>query len=155
MTDIIGCFKYNVFKLDEENIYRFFEVKYLNTEMVIRNVKSYVLSMPDNSPFTILMVLGDLEMKNNLIKQIDPLYKIESTLQRQQDALEKIKKLDLENNVSTKNNTGTPNTLEKTGIEVKNDDLNPNTSETPVIEVKNDDLNPNTSETLIIEAKNE
>ena len=79
------------FILEEKPEYKFFEVKAETTDMVISNVKTYRIVMPPNTKETYLLIIGDLQMKTGLIRQIDPAYKIDKVLKEQNDFLEQIK----------------------------------------------------------------
>jgi uncharacterized protein YbjQ (UPF0145 family) len=79
------------FSLTEKPEYKFFEVRAETTDMVISDVKTYEIIMPINTKETYLLVLGDLQMKTGLIRQIDPAYKSEKVFKEQNDFLERIK----------------------------------------------------------------
>lgn len=79
------------FVLREIPDYKYFEVKAQITDMVIDNVKTYELIMPDSIKEKYLLLLGDLQMKSGLIKQIDPSYGGDKVLQEQSDFLNRIK----------------------------------------------------------------
>ena len=79
------------FTLVERPEYKFFEAKVDSSNMIIDGVKTYQLTMPANTQETYLLLLGDLQMKSGLIRQIDPAYQSEDVLKEQYDFLEKIK----------------------------------------------------------------
>jgi hypothetical protein len=71
--------------------YQFFEVKAEVTDMVIVNAVVYTILMPSNVEKTYLLILGDLQMKTGVIRQIDPSYQSDKTFRDHDDFLERIK----------------------------------------------------------------
>lgn len=82
------------FSITETPVYKYFEAKAQSTDMIIDGVRTYEISMPENVTEKYLLIIGDLQMKSNLIRQIDPAYKCENVLQEQNDFLERIKAKD-------------------------------------------------------------
>lgn len=78
------------FVLEEQFQYNFCEVKVDVTDMVIDKAKIYKMMVP-NTKKIYFLVVGDIQMKNGLIKQMDPCYKSERLLQDQTEFFEKIK----------------------------------------------------------------
>lgn len=70
---------------------RYFEVKMEATAMIIENATVYKLTMPASTSETYLLVLGDLQMKSQLLRRIDPAYGSDKILQDRSDFLERIK----------------------------------------------------------------
>ncbi|XWV24621.1 hypothetical protein QJ856_gp1164 [Tupanvirus deep ocean] len=79
------------FNLKEEPEIKYFEVKAETTDMVIDGVKAYRISMPENTKESYFLLIGDLQMKSGLIRQIDPAYKADKVFKEQHDFLERIK----------------------------------------------------------------
>ncbi|AUL78934.3 hypothetical protein QJ857_gp1225 [Tupanvirus soda lake] len=79
------------FSLKEEPEIKYFEVKAETTDMVIDGVRAYRISMPENTKETYFLLIGDLQMKSGLIRQIDPAYKADKVFKEQHDFLERIK----------------------------------------------------------------
>ena len=78
------------FTLLPEEKYKFFEVKAETTDMVIDSTTIYKIIMPNKTKETYLLVIGDLQMKSRLMRQIDPNYKSEKVLEEQNEFLERI-----------------------------------------------------------------
>jgi len=79
------------FVLQIQEQYKFLEVRAETTDMVIDNIKIYKIMMPQNTAETFLLVIGDLQLKSAIIKQIDPNYKSDKLMKEQNDFLERIK----------------------------------------------------------------
>ena len=86
MKDIKGKFSFQ-----EQSEFYFFEVQVNSTEMVIANAKVQKFVMPANTKETYMLIIGDLQMKSSLIKQIDPAYRSDNVFRDQRDFLERIK----------------------------------------------------------------
>jgi len=78
------------FILNEKAEFKYFEVKAEATDMIIENVKTYQIVMPNNVKEIYFLVIGDLQMKSALIRRIDPAYKADKIFQEQNDFLERI-----------------------------------------------------------------
>ena len=84
------------FIMEEQMGYKYFEVKYETTDMVINNAKVHKFAMKG----TCFIIIGDLQMKSKLALEIDPAYKVDSVLKEQSDFLERIKAKEEKNTVS-------------------------------------------------------
>ena len=82
----------NKFILQDEPSIKYVEVKAETTDMIIDGVKAYkIMISASNIKETYFLFIGDLQMKSNLIQQIDPTYKVDRVLKDQNDFLERIK----------------------------------------------------------------
>ena len=81
----------NKFSLEEKPEFYYFEVKVNVTEMVISDARVYKLLMSSNAKEIYMLIIGDLQMKTSLIRNIDPMYKSENFIRDQDDFLERIK----------------------------------------------------------------
>lgn len=79
------------FSLEKQDKFKFLEVRAETTDMVIVNAEIYKIGMPVNTKVSYFIVIGDLQLKTGLIKQIDPNYNMASVLKEQNDFLERIK----------------------------------------------------------------
>lgn len=70
--------------------YKYFEVKVETSYMVIENVQLYRILIPNNIDFVHLLIIGELQMKNELIKRIDPTHQMEKIFGEQNDIIGKI-----------------------------------------------------------------
>lgn len=109
----------NKFCLEEITDFNFFEVKADTTDMVIENVKVYKISLPSYIKEIQLLVVGDIQMKNDLIRQIDPSYKADEVLKKHNDFLDRIKSK--EKNITTEY---MENSIIDESDEDKSDELN-------------------------------
>jgi hypothetical protein len=82
------------FKLSEVPDTKYFEVKMESTPMIIEDAKVYNLEMPENTPYSYLLVVGDLQMKSAVLRQIDPAYQSDIIMRDQMDFLERIRAKD-------------------------------------------------------------
>ncbi|BCS83417.1 hypothetical protein QLL95_gp0706 [Cotonvirus japonicus] len=71
--------------------YNFFEGKVETTDMIIENSIVYEIDMNVNQKTKYFLVVGDLQLKSGLLRQIDPMYKSESVVEEQNEFIERIK----------------------------------------------------------------
>lgn len=84
------------FSIEEQADYFYFEVKSNVTDMVITKAKVYKIILPSTKKMNELymLIVGDLQMKSDLIRQIDPLYKNENIAKHQNDFLDRIRAIE-------------------------------------------------------------
>lgn len=70
---------------------KYFEVKMESTAMLIENATVYKLVMPASTPDIYILVVGDLQMKSQVLRRIDPAYGADRVFQEHSDFLERIK----------------------------------------------------------------
>ena len=75
------------FVLENQENYQYFDIKFDATDMVIPGVKVYRIIIPNK---VYLLLVGDLQIKRGLIKQIDPTYQSDQTIDEQNDFFKKI-----------------------------------------------------------------
>jgi hypothetical protein len=86
MKDIKGKFK-----LEFQDKYDFCEFRKDATDMVIDNVDIYKINISTKE--THYLIIGDLQMKSMLIRQIDPSYEIDHTTDEHNSFIEKIQNM--------------------------------------------------------------
>jgi NACalpha-BTF3-like transcription factor len=79
------------FTLEQLSEYKFVEVRTDTTDMVIDGATVYKINISEKAKETYLLIVGDLQLKSSLIRQIDPAYKIDKVIKEQYDFLERIK----------------------------------------------------------------
>lgn len=82
------------FTLVEQFDYYYFETKVNVTDMVITNSTVYKLQMPTGTKHMYLLIVGDLQMKTDLIRRIDPAYNSGDIFRSQNDFLKRIEALE-------------------------------------------------------------
>jgi hypothetical protein len=70
--------------------YKYFEVKVETSYMVIENVQIYYIFSSTNTGTIFLLLVGDLQMKNGIIRRLDPMYQTEQILGEHNSFYEKI-----------------------------------------------------------------
>jgi hypothetical protein len=86
MKDIRGKFT-----LTEESNIKYLEVRAETTNMVIENVKAYKIIMPEKIKHQYILFIGDLQMKSDLLRKIDPAYGFDKISREHNDLFERIK----------------------------------------------------------------
>ncbi len=119
------------FTLIDQPSYYYFEVKSDATDMVVDGVKTYRIDIPGKSNDIYLLLIGDLQIKRGLIKQIDPAYQSDQTMEEQNDFLKRI--LEKENIKTTVFDEDLPPLIEK--------DLDDDTFNTDPVENNDDTFN--------------
>lgn len=79
------------FNLEPVSDIRYLELKVNSTKMVVDGPTVYRLEMPLNVTDDYYLFIGDLQMKNGLIKTIDPTYKFDNVISEHYEMLERIK----------------------------------------------------------------
>ena len=79
------------FILEQKDKFKYVEVKAETTDMVIDNSRVYQITMPPKTTNVYLLIVGDLELKSKLLRQIDPNYKSEQVFDDHSEFLERIK----------------------------------------------------------------
>ena len=79
------------FTLEQQSNIKFFEVRKEATDMIIDNAIVYRIKISDKCDDTYLLIIGDLQLKSGLIRQIDPSYNVDQVIKEQYDFLERIK----------------------------------------------------------------
>jgi len=73
---------------------RFLDLKKETTSMVINGVRAYELIMPKLCKEKYLLFVGDLQLKSQAARQIDPAYKADKVYEEQLEFLERIKAME-------------------------------------------------------------
>ena len=79
------------FILEQKDKFKYVEAKAETTDMVIDNARIYQITMPSKTTNVYLLIVGDLELKSKLLRQIDPNYKSEQVFDDHSEFLERIK----------------------------------------------------------------
>lgn len=109
----------NKFNLVKQGEYKYFEIKIDTTPMVVCDPIVYIISMPDNYEKKLYLVEGNLVMKNKVIRDIDPSYKMDDVVEEQLEHMEMIKSME---DCETKD-CGYDNELVDDGIEIIDDPI--------------------------------
>ena len=102
MKDIKGKFKLHILEQ-----YRYAEFKLETTYMVIENVDVYKMDISTKE--TYYLVVGDLQLKSGIIKQIDPAYNSDKVADEHTEFMEKMQQLE---NVENENLDDIPELVE-------------------------------------------
>jgi len=78
------------FKLEFKDNYEFCELRKDATDMVIENVNVYKINISTKEMY--FLIIGELQMKRGLIKQIDPTYETDRVIDDHNSFMEKINK---------------------------------------------------------------
>ncbi|MEM0353977.1 MAG: hypothetical protein QXW79_00210 [Thermoplasmata archaeon] len=79
------------FSIELQNEFKFFEVLAGTSEMVITNAEVYKIEMIPGSKWIYFLIVGDLQLKSSVLRQIDPCYNFDKVFQEQTEFLERIK----------------------------------------------------------------
>ena len=79
------------FTLEPRTEIKYVEVKAETTAMIIDNAGVYKINLPFKTNDTYFLIIGDLQLKSGLIRQIDPAYKADKVIKEQSEFLERIK----------------------------------------------------------------
>lgn len=69
---------------------KYFEVKSSATCMVIDEAKVYKIDIPNDMGQTFFLITGNLQMKTDLMRRIDPTYRTDSSMREQENFIERI-----------------------------------------------------------------
>ena len=94
------------YTLTERPEFKYFETQTGSTYMVMDSVKVYEINMPVSIKDKYLLIIGDLQLKSALCRQIDPTYNISNVTQNHNDFLSRIQEKENQKK-SAANNTNT------------------------------------------------
>lgn len=81
------------FRLEQINGVRYVEFKYNSAYMTINPVKLYRIDMKTSDDKVLYLILGDMQMKSDQAKLLDPTYDMEEAVKDQFELLEKTEKM--------------------------------------------------------------